>query len=441
MFNMWARIPAVLLAVVVLVPSAPAQQPISSFERGRALDMLSMISNDVKKHYYDPKFHGVDFEAKVAEAKQQIETSTSFNMAMSHIAAALDTLSDSHTFFLPPQHAYRHTYGMLYQIVGDRCFVTQVRSQSDAAAKGVKPGDEILGINGYAVNRDDLWKLQYMFSALRPQPGLRLTLQDPTGAQRQVDIAAKFRETKRVTDLTGAGGASDIWDLVRQEETEDHLTRAQFLEYGDKVTVIKVPEFKFTALEVESMLSKAHNHDNLILDLRGNPVGAVDTLKYLVGGMFDKEIKIADRVGRKNSKPEVAKPMHNPYLGKLIVLVDARSASCAEVFARIIQLEKRGVVMGDKTEGAVMEARHYEERAGTDTIVFYGASITEWDLIMTDGKSLEHSGVTPDELVLPSANAIANGKDPVLAHAVESLGVKITAEEAGKAFPYEWPPE
>jgi len=441
MFNMWARIPAVLLAVVVLVPSAPAQQPISSFERGRALDMLSMISNDVKKHYYDPKFHGVDFEAKVAEAKQQIETSTSFNMAMSHIAAALDTLSDSHTFFLPPQHAYRHTYGMLYQIVGDRCFVTQVRSQSDAAAKGVKPGDEILGINGYAVNRDDLWKLQYIFSALRPQPGLRLTLQDPTGAQRQVDIAAKFRDTKRVTDLTGAGGASDIWDLVRQEETEDHLTRARFLEYGDKVTVIKVPEFKFTALEVESMLSKAHNHDNLILDLRGNPGGAVDTLKYLVGGMFDKEIKIADRVGRKNSKPEVAKPMHNPYLGKLIVLVDARSASCAEVFARIIQLEKRGVVMGDKTEGAVMEARHYEERAGTDTIVFYGASITEWDLIMTDGKSLEHSGVTPDELVLPSANAIANGKDPVLAHAVESLGVKITAEEAGKAFPYEWPPE
>jgi len=217
--------------------------------------------------------------------------------------------------------------------------------------------------------------------------------------------------------------------------------RARTIEYGDKVTVIKVPEFSFTALEVEGMLSKAHRHDNLILDLRGNPGGAVETLRYMVGGMFDKEIKIADRVGRKNSKPEVAKPMHNPYLGKLVVLVDARSASAAELFARIIQLEKRGVVMGDKTEGAVMEAKHYEERAGTDTVVFYGASITEWDLLMTDGKSLEHVGVTPDELLLPSANAIANGRDPILAHAVESLGVKITSEEAGKAFPYEWPPE
>jgi len=42
------------------------------------------IANDVKKHYYDPKFHGVDFNAKVAEVKQKIEKETSFNMAMSH---------------------------------------------------------------------------------------------------------------------------------------------------------------------------------------------------------------------------------------------------------------------------------------------------------------------------------------------------------------------
>jgi carboxyl-terminal processing protease len=438
---MWVRATSVLLGMVVLAPFASAQQPMSSFDRARAVDMLSAVSNDVKKHYYDPKFHGVDFEAKVAEAKQKIEKSTSFNMAISHIAAALDTLNDSHTFFLPPQHAYRHTYGMQYQIVGDRCFVTQVRPQSDAATKGVKPGDEIMAINGYPVNRDDLWKMQYVFSALRPQPGLRLSLQDPTGDQRQVDVAAKVREVKRVTDLTGEGGGSDIWDLVREEETQEHLLRARSIEFGDQVTVIKVPEFSFTVLEVEGMLSKAHRHDNLVLDLRGNPGGSVDTLKYLIGGMFDKEIKIADRVGRKNSKPEIAKPIHNPYLGKLVVLVDARSASAAELFARVIQIEKRGVVMGDKTEGAVMESKHYEERAGTDTVVFYGASITEWDLIMTDGKSLEHSGVTPDELLLPSANAIAAGSDPVLARAVESLGVKITAEEAGKAFPYEWPPE
>lgn len=426
------------LVLLTVASVSQAQQAMSSLDRGRALDMLQAISNDVKKHYYDPKFHGVDFEGRVAAAKQQISTSTSFNMAMAHIAAALDALNDSHTFFLPPQHSFRHDYGFQYQMVGERCFVTRVRPASDAEVKGMKQGDEILTINGYNVTRDVLWKIQYMFSVLRPQAALRLTLRDPSGAGRQVDVAAKIRETKRITDLTGN---SDIWDLIRDEELRDHLMRARTVEYGDQVTVMKVPEFMFSGMEVDSMLGKMRKHDKLILDLRGNPGGAVETLKYLLGSVFDKEIKIADRVGRKETKAEKSKTLHSPFLGKLVVLVDARSASAAELFARIIQVEKRGVVMGDKTAGAVMEARHYDERVGTDTVVFYGASITEWDLVMSDGKSLEHNGVIPDETFLPSAQDLADGRDPVLARAVESMGVKITAEEAGKAFPYEWPPE
>ena len=124
---------------------------------------------------------------------------------------------------------------------------------------------------------------------------------------------------------------------------------------------------------------------------------------------------------------EIAKPIHNPFLGKLVVLVDARSASAAELFARIMQLEKRGLAIGNQTSGAAMEAKHYSEQTGTDTL-------TEWDQTMADGKSLEHTGVTPDEVLLPMAHALASGRNPVLAHAAELMGVKVP-EEAGKAFP------
>jgi|HubBroStandDraft_1064217.scaffolds.fasta_scaffold20471_2 C-terminal processing protease CtpA/Prc len=431
-----------LFGLLVTVNWSHAQQPqISSLDRGRAEDMLKIIAGEVRKHYYDPKFQGVDWDAKVAEAKQKIEKTTSMNMAMSNIAAALDSLNDSHTFFLPPQHAYRHEYGLQYQIVGNRCFVTRVRPKSDAEAKGVKAGDEIVTLNTYNVNREDLWKVQYVFSILRPQPVLQLALQDPSGAQRQVEIAAKIREGKKLTDLTWESGGVNIFDLVREGETDRHLMRARIQEYGDELMVLKIPEFNFSAAEIADMIDKARKHKNLIVDLRGNPGGAVETLKHLVGGVFDKEVKIADRIGRKDAKPEVAKPLHDPFTGKIVVLVDAQSASASELFARIIQLEKRGIVIGDHSSGSVMEAREYEEQTGTETAIFYGASITESNLVMTDGKSLEHAGVTPDEVALPTAKDIANGRDPVLARAAELLGIKISAEDAAKAFPYEWPPE
>ena len=431
-----------IAAFIALIGSALAQQrqPLSNFDRDRAQGILQVISSEIKKHYYDPKFHGVDWDAKVAEAKLAIAKTDSLNMAMSHIAAAIGSLHDSHTFFIPPQHAYKLEYGFLYQMLGNRCFVTQVRPKSDADAKGLKRGDEIVTLNGYNVTREDLWSMQYVFNILRPQPGLHLRLRDPAGNEQQVEVLAKTRIGKKVMDLTGGGGASDIWDLVREGETDEHLMRARFEEYGD-ILAIKIPEFFFSASEVGSMMGKARKHQGLILDLRNNPGGSVETLKYLVGGVFDKEIKIADRVGRKETKPEVAKPMHDRFSGKLVVLVDSNSASAAEVFARLIQLEKRGVVLGDLTSGSVMEAKHYDEQMGSDTVIFYGASITESDLIMSDGKSLEHVGVTPDETLLPTAQDLASGRDPVLARAVEILGGKITPEAAGQAFPYEWRPE
>jgi C-terminal processing protease CtpA/Prc len=88
-----------------------------------------------------------------------------------------------------------------------------------------------------------------------------------------------------------------------------------------------------------------------------------------------------------------------------------------------------------------MESKRYDEKMGTDVVIFYGASITEWNLVMSDGQSLEHTGVTPDEIVLPTGRDLASGLDPVLARAAETLGVKVSPEEAGKAFPFEWAPE
>jgi C-terminal processing protease CtpA/Prc len=421
----------------LLIPLAQSQQ-MSNFDRDRALLMLDNVAKEIQKHYYDPKFHGVDWDATVRDAKQRIKASTSFNMALAHIAQAVVSLNDSHTFFLPPSRPYVHDYGYQTIMIGDHCYIIRVRPGSDAETKGLKPGDELLTLDGYSPDRENLWKMEYRYNVLRPELRLQLALRDVQGQQSQVEVMAKFKELARVKDVTGNG----IWGLVRDAENQQHLLRPRWAEVGDDVLILKLPVFMLDQSHVEEMIDKARKRPALILDLRDNPGGAVDTLKYLLGGIFEKDVKIGDRVGRKEFKPEIAKSLnHGVFAGKVVVLIDSRSASAAELFARIVQIEKRGVVVGDRSSGSVMEAKRYTYSEGADVKVFYGAEITESDLIMSDGKSLEHRGVTPDELVLPTAADLRAGRDPVLSRAAGILGAKLTPEDAGKLFPYEWPKE
>ena len=112
--------------------------------------------------------------------------------------------------------------------------------------------------------------------------------------------------------------------------------------------------------------------------------------------------------------------------------------SAAELFARVVQLEKRGTVVGDRSAGAIMRSRIYSHSLGIDRVIPYAVSITDSDIIMTDGKSIEHVGVIPDELKLPAAADLASKHDPVLAYALSLVGVDYTPEKAGALFPLEW---
>jgi C-terminal processing protease CtpA/Prc len=431
-----------LLALIASVFFATLTWPqkISNYDRDRALSMLSMVTADVKKHYYDPKYNGFDWDAGAELAKKKIADASSFNMALSDIAGALDALNDSHTFFLPPQRPYRHDFGWESQMIGERCYIALVRPKSDAESKSLKPGDEVLTINGFKPTRENLWKMDYLFRALRPQPGLRLQLRTPAGEERQVDVMADIRPLKKVMDLAGADATFDIFELIRERENEEHFQRTRFVEFGEDLLIVKLPEFNLTQSEVDSVIGRARKRKALILDLRGNPGGSVETLKDLLGGLFAKDVTIGERVTRDSRKPLIAKfHGHNDFEGRLVVLVDSKSASASEILARVVQLEKRGVILGDHTSGSVMEAKHYNYKLGMDVVMFFGASITDANIVMGDGKSLEHSGVTPDETLLPTPTDLVSGSDPVLARAAGMAGVKITPIDAGKLFPYEWP--
>jgi len=395
--------------------------------------VLNTTRDDIKKNYYDPGFHRLNLDARFQEALEKIQSAPNRNYAVADIAGAVSALNDSHTVFVPAPRPYVHEYGWRMQAEGESdCFITVVRPGSDAEKKGVIAGDQVLSINGYAAIREDVSKIRYVYGSLRPQPGLRLVLRTPQGATKQLDLMSDLRPRTR-----------NPWKQLDEIEAASKSHKPRVFEYGQKALVFRLPDFLFDPDEAHKMLDQIRKHDALILDLRGNRGGYAEFLLRFLGGMFDHDVKVAERIGRKPLEASVAKSRgSNAFTGKIVVLVDSESASAAEVFARVMQLEARGIVVGDRSSGKVMESRMHPHEVETIGGLFqFGISITEADLIMADGKSLENIGVAPDERVVPSATDLATGRDPALARAAQLVGVNVSPEAAGKLFPFEWPTE
>jgi carboxyl-terminal processing protease len=425
-----------MIAASLWCAPALAQTQFDSLQRERARQMLRDLHDALQHHYYDPQYHGIDMEARFKASDSRLQSVNNLGDALTTIAQTLDALKDSHTFFLPPSRNTHREYGYIQQMIGDRCFITAVRPDRDASEK-LAAGDEVLAWQGYAPKRENLWTMNYIFNTLLSLPVMNLAVRGPDGATRKVEVTPKVTREKQVLDLNND---SDFWKLVRDEENGDRENRQHLINFGDSLLIWKMPEFFMPDDEVDRLMKDARKYQALIMDLRGNPGGLVKTLQRVVGDVIDHDVTIAQRAGRKSDlKPQIAKSRGaSAFAGKLIVLVDSRSASAAELFARVIQLEHRGTVLGDRSSGSVMESLRYQFHQGTDTQIFYGASITDADLIMGDGKSLEHTGVDPDEVILPSPADLAAGRDPVLARAAKLAGFELDPVKAGKLFPIEW---
>lgn len=420
-----------VLTVLGAFAAFAGSQHLAKSDRDLAQQMLRDVVADVQKSYYDPGFHGVEWKSRIQEAREDIDKADSMDSAISEIAALLDSLKDSHTRFLPPPRSQKYEYGFRLKVIGDRCYVMRVRVGSDAEKKGLKRGDEIVAINDLGLSRKTFWRINYVYSALRPQNGLRLTVAQPGASPHSVEVMADVELSNSVKYFLHQG----VNQWVRDWSDSIELTQPRYFEKGDELLVVRLPAFLLPADDVDRVLGKMRSHRGVVLDLRGNPGGFVDTVDRLLAGMFQHELSVWDRVAR-NGTTHVSVPGRgrDAFVGRFAVLIDSGSASASEVFARIIQLERRGFVIGDRSAGMVMESVIYRHELYVDSQTFYGASVTDADLRMPDGQSLEHVGVSPDINILPTAQDLASRRDPALAKAATLVGSQLTPEEAGAAF-------
>jgi C-terminal processing protease CtpA/Prc len=409
-----------------------AAQQLDDFERARVQTMLEVTRTAIASQYYDSTFRGLDLSARYDTAVARLRAATDFGGALAAVAQFALDLHDSHTFFIPPQRTVRAEYRWDVAMIGDTCYVVSVDAGSDAEKQGVRPGDVVLSVGGFVPTRENLVQLLYLYRILRPQRTLHATLRAPGAAPRTLDLAATIRESKHIEDLTGADGGQDIVRLIRDAEKAQADMRPEVVEVGDSMLVWRLPTFAVGTSDIENVFIRARRKNALILDLRGNSGGPVRVMNALLGRLSRDAVTIGIQHERGARSPLVANGVGNDaFTGQLTVLVDSRSASASEVSARVVQLTRRGRVIGDRTAGAVMRARYHGYSIGTQTVVFYGVNVTDADLEMSDGGRLEGVGVVPDELVLPTAEDMAAGRDPALARALTLAGKSITADDAG----------
>jgi carboxyl-terminal processing protease len=427
------------LALAALLPTAarPAEnKKYKTISNDQAAEMLAAAEADVREHYYDPNIRGLDVQKRFAKAKEKIQSAKSQDEALLDIAGAMAALQDPHTRFIPPVRPYGVDYGWIHEAIANACcFVAAIRPDSDAAHKGLKPGDQIVAINGITLTRQDIDYVDYSYSVF-PQSGLHLLVRSPQGIERQLVAMAKVNPGQAVVR------GIDVREWLRSYHGEK--SRSRYYAAPNHTLVWRLPDFLIDPADVDGLFNRTHSYDTLILDLRGNPGGIEQAMLKCVGNLFDHDVQIGFWKGRKDTTPITAKARgKKAFLGKLILLIDSRSASASEMLARVIQLEKRGTVLGDRSAGAVAEARDFVHAIKLDAtnVSQYTVRVSVRQVTMNDGKTLENEGVTPDDTVIPTADDLAAGRDPVLARAIGLAGTNITREEAGKVIPFEWPPE
>ena len=416
----------IALLLIIFIPSVAFPQ--LDTEKALHQQILINLSKDLKEHYYDPNLHGVDLDASIRQARQLIASAKSVGEMTDIVARVLIPFDDSHLGFSPPATTVSIDYGFEMRLYGDKVFVNKVVDDSKAYKKGVRPGDQVYMFEGFIPTRKEFRLLRHHYYVFAPQPKVTLLVIKPDGNKYKVEIEAKLTQESVFRPTTR--------DLNLQYEKE-FLDRTHQGFYDDipGLSIWKIPTFEFSDIKVAKMIERAKKSDALILDLRGNSGGYVYSLQDLINGLFEKDVTVGEFHSRKKTETEGVKGGgKNAYSGKLVVLVDSDSASASEIFARIVQLEGRGKVIGDQSSGQVMQAITYVHYFGIDVRTGYAFSITDADIIMKDGQRLEKVGVTPDVRVIPSPLDLAKGRDPVLARAAEQLGFKLSPEDAGKIF-------
>ncbi len=299
------------------------------------------------------------------------------------LAAAIDGMLqslDPHSEWIPPEQFQAVTadasgqyggLGMDVQIQDGFLVVIDVVPNTPADRAKLRSLDKIIGIDGQSMRGRNL---QEALGSLRGAPGSRVSLQ----------IQQAGNDKVREVELSRA--------VITRPSVRGRLLI-------DRFAHLRIEHFQQgTDQQLRDALRRVQRENEaalqgIIIDLRDNPGGIVESAVASVD-LFINEGVIVTASGR-DERTDFDFTATDAVLSDLpmVVLIDAGSASAAEIMAGALQDHQRAVIMGQTSFGKGSVQTVLPLRNGS------GLRLTTAQYFTPTGRSIQATGIVPDVVV------------------------------------------
>jgi len=240
--------------------------------------------------------------------------------------------------------------------------ISYVLADSPAERCGLQKGDVLIQINGSPLTE---------ISQLAGNPG---DIRPITWIRNDAELSCKIEYAAFSLSETSS---------MRWISSDVALMRIQSFQYR-----------YYRLNKINRFFREAKDAKAIIIDLRNNRGGLSIYSRHLASKISKASETFAQLANKKHEKrhPKTIRPLpfSKPHKGQVIVLVDSLSASAADIVPAFISESNRGIVIGEKTSGALQLARTYPLPHG------FRIYLPIAEMLTPSGKRLEAVGFTPD---------------------------------------------
>jgi carboxyl-terminal processing protease len=333
-------------------------------------------------------------------------------VAEATMRAMVDSLNDNHARWQRGPQVRANWTGMrlsgfqashLDPVATEPLFVAAIEPHGPADVAGIRPGDEILAVNGVPpyVNGVLSGGVVQWITQSTPGTPVELTLHRPA---TDVAFAVTVIPGPPVGGPGPGGPPAVVANLV-----------------DGNIAYVRLPEFFPSAadnvLQAIAELRKSTTLRGVILDLRSTPGGSPTEVFRLLGALAHDTVASywCDVKGHctANHTDDSVALLNLP----LVALTDRNCASACDSFSSAVKDLHLGTVIGTRTAGAVAGPVGGLYRLDDGSTI----ALPKYHELAANGEVVNAIGVAPDYYAPLTATELSAGRDPGLAKAVELL--------------------